>query len=74
MNENSIPAAESAQNANAQNATETTKVSLGKRLWAGTKVAAKATAIGVTTVAYVAVNIAAVALPMAACIKYLRED
>lgn len=63
--------AQTAQN----NATETTaKISLGKRLWSGTKVAAKATAVGVTTVAYVAINVAAIALPLAACVKYLRED
>lgn len=71
MNENSIPAAESAQNVN----TETTaKVSIGKRIWNGTKKAAEATACVALTVGYVAVNVAVVALPIAACIKYLRED
>lgn len=72
-NINSSVNAESAQNTQ-NNATETAKVSLGNKIWGYTKVAAKATAVGVTTVAYVAVNIAAVALPLAACIKYLRED
>lgn len=73
MNENSIPAAESAQNVNAQN-TETTKVGLGSKIWKGTKKAAEVTSIGVLAVAYVAINVAAIALPLAACVKYLRED
>lgn len=61
------------ENVNSE-ATETTKVSLGQRVWGCTKTAAKATAIGITTVAYVAINVAAIALPLAACVKYLRED
>ena len=73
MNENINNTVESAQNVNTE-ATETAKVSIGQRVWGYTKTAAKATAIGVTTAAYVAINVAAVALPLAACVKYLRED
>lgn len=72
MNEN-INNTVAAQNVNTE-ATETAKVSLGQRVWGYTKTAAKATAIGVTTVAYVTINVAAIALPLAACVKYLRED
>ena len=72
MNENSIPTTESAQNT--QNTENTAKVSLGKRVLNYTKAAAKATAVGTLAVAYVAVNVAAIALPLAACVKYLRED
>lgn len=70
-NINSSVNAESAQNTEA---TETTKVSLGKRVLGYTKAAAKATAVGTLAVAYVAINVAAIALPLAACVKYLRED
>ena len=71
MNENSIPAAESAQNVNAET---TAKASIGKRIWSGTKKAAESAACVVLTVGYVAINVAVVALPLAACVKYLRED
>jgi hypothetical protein len=72
MNENSIPAAESTQNEN--NAAETTQMSLGSKIWKGTKKAAEATACVALTIGYVAINVAVVALPLAACVKYLRED
>lgn len=72
MNENSIPAAESAQNVNTT--TETDNVSLGSKIWKGTKKAAEVTACAALTVGYVVVNAAVVVLPLAACIKYLRED
>lgn len=71
MNENSIPAAESAQNVNAE---ATAKVSLGKRIWNGTKKAAEYAGYTALAVGYVAINVAVVALPLAACVKYLRED
>lgn len=63
---------ESAQNEN--NAAETTQMSLGSKIWKGTKVAAKYTAYTALAVGYVAVNVAVVAIPLAACVKYLRED
>ena len=62
---------ESAQNVNAE---ATAKVSLGSKLWKGTKVAATYTAGAVMTVGYIAINVAVIALPLAACVKYLRED
>lgn len=62
---------EAAQNVNDE---ATTKVSLSKRIWNGTKKAAKYTAGAALTIGYVAVNVAVVALPIAACVKYLRED
>ena len=62
---------ETAQNVNAEAAT---KASIGKRIWNGTKTAAKYTAGAALTIGYVAVNVAVVALPLAACVKYLRED
>ena len=62
---------ESTQNVNTE---ATTKVSLGKRIWNGTKTAAKCTAGAALTIGYIAVNVAVVALPIAACVKYLRED
>ena len=62
---------ESAQNVNTA---ATIKDSIGKRIWNGTKAAAKATAGAALTVGYVAINVAVVALPLAACVKYLRED
>ena len=74
MENNNSSNVESAQNTQ-NNATETTaKVSLGSKIWAGTKKAAEVTAIGTLSVVYVAVNVAAIALPLAACVKYLRED
>ena len=63
---------ESAQNEN--NAAETTQMSLSSKIWKGTKVAAKYTAYTALAVGYVAVNVAVVAIPLAACVKYLRED
>lgn len=70
-NINSSNTVESAQNVNTEAAP---KASIGQRIWNGTKTTAKAAAIGAATVAYVVVNVAAVALPLAACVKYLRED
>lgn len=71
MNENINNTVEAAQDVNTE---ATTKVSLGKRIWNGTKKAAESAACVVLAVGYVAVNVAVVALPIAACIKYLRED
>lgn len=56
------------------NTEATVKASIGSKIWKGTKKAAEVTSIGVITVAYVAINVAAIALPLAACVKYLRED
>ena len=75
MNENinnTVETVDTAQNVN--NTEATPKASIGQRIWNGTKTTAKAAALGAATVAYVVVNVAAVALPLAACVKYLRED
>lgn len=62
---------ETAQNVETQKNVAPSK---GRAFWTTTKHIAAKTAGGVLVVGMVAVNLAAVALPIAACIKYLRED
>ncbi len=62
---------ETAQNVETQKNVVPSK---GRAFWNTTKRIAAKTAGGALTVGLVAVNIATVALPIAACVKYLRED
>lgn len=70
MEQNSNIAVESAQNETQKNVAP----SKGRAFWNATKRVAAKTAGGALVVGMVAVNLATVALPIAACVKYLRED
>ena len=67
---NNIENTKAAQKAETQNVVP----SKGRAIWEGTKTVATYAVGSIVTAGLVVINVAAVALPLAACVKYLRED